>query len=406
MKMNKKYLKLFNYINESPKLILSLFLFIWISVSLAYWKKYEWNPTSMVNFGLEFALQNLEETPESAILFKGEEGDLGAGYDGQIFYYYSRSLSNFSFIWPKGFDESIRAPRIGYPLLVSFFGLFGKGFSVFGMYFLNFVLFYLSYLCLRSLLASANRIYSLIYLFNPFSLASYYVLVSDSIMVSLIIIAYYQFCKGYHFRFLIFASLAILTKEPALFFLFPLGLKSLWERDFKRILIVSSTLIIPVLWHAYLSYKFPNWRANRLMDFILPFEGILRYLDSLFTMAETSHGVSDWARALSRFPLVCLFLLGVFIPFTGNIRKGWEFRIGFSFTMVVIATAGFYHYWSVYENVARMFTLSIPCLILLKNEDKTVITSYYFTLTLLLLVLFFVKVFIISKNMAFQVGYF
>ncbi|WP_425269540.1 hypothetical protein [Leptospira jelokensis] len=131
----KKLNPIFKYLNSKQWLTVSVFLLLWGITSVSYWKKYEWNPSSMVNFGHEFALQNKSETPENVILFKGESGDLGAGYDGQIFYYFSRPLSNFNLNWPKGFDESYRAPRIGYPMLVGIFGLFGKKSAIFGMYF-------------------------------------------------------------------------------------------------------------------------------------------------------------------------------------------------------------------------------------------------------------------------------
>ena len=65
------------------------FFLLYALSTFAIWKRYNLNPTSMVNFGHEFALLNASETPKSAIVFKGEEGNLGAGYDGQIFYYFS-----------------------------------------------------------------------------------------------------------------------------------------------------------------------------------------------------------------------------------------------------------------------------------------------------------------------------
>ena len=384
--------------------LFTIFILLWGSVTFGYWKKYEWNPTSMVNFGKEFALMNEKETPKNAIVFLGEKGDLGAGYDGQIFYYFSRSLSNLSLDWPKGFDESYRAPRIGYPFLISVFGFAGQKFSVFGMYFWNILLLVLSFFALRSLLSPKYGYLAIFYLLNPFSLGSYYVLVSDSIMVSLVILAYYFFKKENFLLFILLSSLAILTKEPAIFFLFPLGLKALSNKNLKQIFAVAATLIIPVLWHSYLSYRFPNWRAARLTDFILPFEGMIRYSESIFVSLQSGSGFKETARILSRFPLLVLFFLGTFLAFTGKLRKGWEFRIAILLVMFMIGTGGFYHFWSVYENVSRMFTLSIPILILLIGEDETVRHKEYILLTVLILVLFLLKVLFITKPMLYQVG--
>src|SRR5690554_4847508 len=107
------------------KKYLLLFIGLYGFTTLAIWKRYDMNPSSMVNFGKEFVVQNQDETPEGVVVLLGEEGDLGGGYDGQIFYYFSRTISSLSLDWPKGFDESYRAPRIGYPFLVSLFGFLG-----------------------------------------------------------------------------------------------------------------------------------------------------------------------------------------------------------------------------------------------------------------------------------------
>ncbi|TGM51805.1 hypothetical protein EHQ91_17530 [Leptospira biflexa] len=396
---------IFLYLNSKQWLSVTMFLILWGLSTLSYWKKYEWNPSSMVNFGHEFALQNQSETPLNSILFKGETGDLGAGYDGQIFYYFSRPLSNFNLNWPKGFDESYRAPRIGYPLLIAMFGIFGKGFAIFGMYFWNISLILLSYFILRKLLDEKTKPYAILYLLSPFALGSYYVLVSDSVMVSLLIIAYYFYVKENWIPFILLSSLAILTKEPALFLLFPIGLAALVNKDWKRMVVVGVVLVGPVCWHLYLSYRFPNWRPGRLTDFILPFEGLISYMESIWRQLASGSNFKEVARLFSRFPLVILFFLGAFLPFTGKIQKGWEFRISFLLIMFMVATAGYYHFWSVYENVSRMFTLSIPVLLLLMNADKQIRKEEYIFVTLAILFLFLIKVLFISKQMSYQIGF-
>lgn len=401
----KKLDPIFNYLNKNQLLSIILFFILWGLSTISYWKKYEWNPSSMVNFGHEFALQNQIETPSNSILFKGETGDLGAGYDGQIFYYFSRPLANFNLNWPKGFDESYRAPRIGYPLLIAMFGVFGKGLAIFGMYFWNIFLILVSYFYLRKLLNEETKPYAILYLLSPFALGSYYVLVSDSVMISLLIIAYYFYVNEKWIRFILLSSLAILTKEPALFLLFPIGLSALIHKDWKKMIVVGSVLVIPVCWHLYLSYRFPNWRPGRLTDFILPFEGLISYMETIWRQLATGSNLKEFARLFSRFPLVVLFFLGAFLPLTGKLNKGWEFRISFLLIMFMVATAGYYHFWSVYENVSRMFTLSIPVLLLLMNADKQLRKQEYILVTLLILFLFIIKVLFISKQMSYQVGF-
>ena len=356
----------------------SLFALVYIVVTTSLWKKYNYNPTSMINFGMEFAIQNKEKMPDGAVVIMGSKDDLGAGYDGQIFYFYSRTISELNMNWPKGFDESYRAPRIGYPLLVGIIGFLGKTASVYAMYFVNLSLFLLSYILLRRILDEDKKIFSLFYLLSPFSLGSYAVLVSDSVMVSLVIIAYYFYLEEENMYFVLVASLAILCKEPALFLFFPLGVKAILEKRVPKALLIVSVLAIPIMWHLYLKVTFPNWRATRLTDFILPLEGIITYSKSILTSVGTTTDYKELARLLSRFPLLVLLVTGTAILFTGNIKRGIEFRLGIALVFFMVSTASFYHFWSVYENVSRMFTLSIPLFILLKNEEEDTKTGSYF----------------------------
>lgn len=375
------------------------FFLLYALSTFAIWKRYNLNPTSMVNFGHEFALLNASETPKSAIVFKGEEGNLGAGYDGQIFYYFSRPISNFNLNWPKGFDESYRAPRIGYPLLISIFGLFGQKMAIFGMYFLNISLLFLSYLALRSILEKTYKNLSLLYLLSPFALGSYSVLVSDSVMVSLVVLSYFFFLRKQFIPFSLLAGLAILTKEPALFFLFPLGLKSLIEKNRKATIAVASSLLIPFLWQSYLRFTFPNWSAMRLTDFILPLEGISRYIYEIqdFLFSDGKLELGKFARLLGRFPLLILFSFGLSLSLSKNWKIGWNFRLAMILTLSMVGTAGYYHFWSVYENISRMFTILIPILIFWKNEDKELVTRPIEWMVYTILALFVFKLFFISK---------
>jgi hypothetical protein len=333
--------------------------------------------------------------PPRAVVEKGYEGDLGAGYDGQIFYFYSRALSSFSLKWPIGFDDSYRAPRIGYPLLISIFGIYSPNGSILGMYIWNIMLFILSALALRKILGDYSYLVW-IYIASPFSLGSYSVLVSDSVLVSLVILSYYFYLKESYLPFFLLASLSILTKEPAFFLYFPLGLMELKDKNWKKSTVILSTLVIPILWHVYLRITFPDWKPTRILSFILPFEGIISYLK--FLLSSTSSG--DWkemARAFSRFPLVIVLVVGIYSAIAGNWKNGTVYRIGLLLNFLLVILAGYYHFWSVYENVSRMFTLSIPLMILLAKEDGVTSRIYYFIMVKIILLLFLVKIGFIQK---------
>jgi hypothetical protein len=214
-------------------------------------------------------------------------------------------------------------------------------------------------------------------------------------MSSLTILSFYFFKKEKHVLFLVFAWLAILTKEPSLFLFFPLGLVCLSEKNWKKALLVAATIIVPVLWHGYLRITFPNWSATRLADFITPIEGIRTYITTL----SISGGMKEIARTFSRFPLLLLLALGIYAISSSNIKKGILFKIGIILNFLMICTASYYHFWSVYENISRMFTVSIPLMIYLANEEEKALPYLYFSV--IILFLFLVKVVFIQKSQGF-----
>ncbi|WP_078123967.1 AZOBR_p60025 family cell surface glycopolymer formation protein [Leptospira alexanderi] len=372
---------------DSPLKGLIVLLSLYGFVTLALWSRYGWNPSAMVNFGEEFVKKNEAETPSGVIAFQGKEGDLGAGYDGQIFYYYSRSISNLSLQWPESFDATYRAPRIGYPLLISLWGIFGTWGNIAGMYVLSISLLYLSYLALRVLLKEKSH-WAILYLVSPFTLASYSVLVSDTIMVSLIVLAIYFYEKENYVLFYVLSGLALVTKEPALFYLFSLGLAALSRKDVKKMLIVGSTLLVPILWQIYLKYTLPNWTPTRLAVFMIPFEGIYKYLMELAASFMSGGGIKQIVRSFSKFPLVLQFLTMFLIPFTGSWKKGTFYKVGFSLVILMIAIANHYHFWSEYINTIRLFIFAIPFYLFIKAEDEEIVDRpflYLFGLNLILI---------------------
>ena len=387
------------------KIFFLLACLIWAVTTFGIWKKYDWNPSSMVGFGKEFAFKNWEETPKNAILFQGREGDLGAGYDGQIFYYYSRTITRGDSNWPNGFDESYRAPRIGYPLLISIFGFFGPWGSIFGMYFWNVFLFFLSFFALRELLSPENKALSFLYLFNPFSLNSYAVLVSDSIVASLVILSIWAFHKQKWLMFLFLGNILMITKEPAVFFIFPLGLRALYYRRFNHAILILSTLGAFLIWQIYLAQKFPNWRAGRLMDFIIPMEGIGKYLANFWTdFSRETISSRELVKSGSRFPLVLFFVLSFVTLILGNWKKGVEWKLAYALSLLLIAMAGYFYYWSVYDNVSRMFLYTTLAIILAKNSDSKLRIDILGLSLFAILLLYLFRVLIFSRALEFQLS--
>ncbi len=395
----------------NPLLILPLFILLYALSSFLIWKKYDWNPSSQINFGMQFVVQNAAETPKGAVVFLGRPGDLGAGYDGQIFYYYSRMLSEFNLNWPKGFEENIRASRIGYPLFVSVFGWFGTWGTVFGMYFLNLVLILISWFLLRDLCGERHRIYSSLYLFSPFLLGSYSLLVCDAILTGFLLITFWFYKKEKWIWFSLFGGISILTKEQALFLLFPLGIEALSKKKWKDAVIIVSTLFLPFLWAVFLRIQFPNWSPTRFTDFFTPLDGLIGYWKEInhpsivfFLQAPNFEtGLILFAKKFSRVPIFILFAVGLFILSSGNWKKGIAERLAFFLVMFSIFSAGYVLYWSSYENVSRMFTVSTAFLIFWKLEDDSISDFAYWIVTGSIVFIFLFKLTFISSTLPYEI---
>ncbi|WP_165778798.1 AZOBR_p60025 family cell surface glycopolymer formation protein [Leptospira perolatii] len=401
--------KILSILENQNKVIL-IGLLLYAIASALIWKKYGWNPSSQVNFGKEFCELNKSETPNGSIVFLGEKGDLGAGYDGQIFYFYSRMLSGFSLVWPPGFEESLRAPRIGYPLLASPFGWFGQYGTIFGMYLLNLGLMVISFLALRSILPLHKKYLSAFYLFSPFALGSYVLLVSDAVMISLVVLAYWAYKKEKYAIFIIFGSLAILTKEQALFLLFPLGVQTLWQREYRKSIFVLCTVFAPIAWALFLRIHFSEMKPVRYAGFFEPFEGIGRYLFELWESAQEliasdseEVGFRAFAKKFSRFPLVLLLVSSCVLLFRGNYKKASVFRFGIALVVFTVFSGGYVLYWATYENISRMFTIAVPLLILWQSEDDSLKTWHFWVITLLVLFALFIKLAFISKPLSHMI---
>lgn len=396
---------------ENPLLILPLFFTLYALASILIWKKYDWNPSSQINFGMQFVIQNPEQTPKGAVVFLGRPGDLGAGYDGQIFYYYSRMLSELHLNWPKGFEENIRAPRIGYPLLVSFFGAFGTWGTVFGMYALNLASIVVSWFLLRDLCGEKLRIYSSLYLFSPFFLGSYALLVSDAVLTGFLVTTFWFYKKEKWLWFSLFGGFSILIKEQAFFLLFPLGIGSLFDRKFKHSIWILSTLLLPFLWGFFLKIQFPNWSPSRFTDFFAPLDGFIGYwkeinepsVFSFLNVPDFETGLTLFAKKFSRIPIFLLFLAGLFVFGSGNWKRGIAERLSFFLVLFSIFSAGYVLYWSSYENVSRMFTVSIAFLIFWKLEDESIRDFAYWIVVGSIFFLFLFKLAFISATLPYEI---
>ncbi|MCB1175644.1 MAG: hypothetical protein KDK39_18865 [Leptospiraceae bacterium] len=350
------------------------------------WARYDWNPSIVFHFGHYYVEQNPNWTPAGAIRLLGNEQHGGNGYDGQIFYYFARSLIEPG-QWPRGFSMAYRAPRIALPLLTAPFALLGNQALVTGFYLVQMGLFLASLVCLLDLLPAERRYLGLLYIASPFALRANLLMVTDSTALALVLIGLHFWSKarpgparlgGAWLAF----SLAILAKESALFLLFPLGLWALVRLDLVKSFILVASLLPMLVWQIYLREAQGMVPANILGVFIAPLQGItglgLEALQIVTRSASPLALLLGLARLAARLLLV-LILLGSLILILGTRGPdaAWHWRLAAFFAALSIVFADHFYFWGVFDNIGRMFTMLLAALILWQAEREQPISPLF-----------------------------
>lgn len=408
-----------------PTPALAFFFAFYLVSALFVVARYDFNPSALARFGNYYIEQNQTITPAGAIRLLGDETHGGNGYDGQIFYYYARTL----FVpggWPAGFNDAYRAPRVGYPLLAAPFVVFGSWGVLFGLILSQLALLALGLLLLLRMLPADRKYLALFYIVSPFSLQSFLLLVSDSVVAALLVIGYYFYRrtlgtanarttpdaatppvpnagaqdgaspKDFALAWLCFA-LAVLTKESSLFLLFPLGLLALWRRRWPAAAIMVAVLLPMAAWQLYLRAAHGMIPAGVLSIFLSPLDGVIGLAGHTFELLGEFLAAPGGATALALVKHSVKVLLFLLIPaallavFSGDRKALLPFRLGALFTLASVLIADWYYFWSVYENVSRMLTVLVPILIFLKAEDARARTGWFFGLLGLLALLVFLR---------------
>ncbi|MBL8018800.1 MAG: hypothetical protein JNM27_03965 [Leptospirales bacterium] len=364
-------------------------LAFWIFVTvpaLAIMARYDWNYTSLIRFGHRYVEQNTRFTPEGAVRLLGNEKFGGNGYDGQIFYYYARTLFEPR-TWPNGFSNAYRAPRVGYPVLTAPFSVFGNSGVAIGMILVQLGATSAAIYCLFLLLPAERRPLITLFAFSPFLLQSMLFLVSDSVMVSLFLLGWFFFQKRTRpgtFLSLFFFSLAVLTKESSLFLLFPLGLWAVLRRDVRLAALLLGALVPMAAWQFYLFRAHGMVPASILSIFLSPLSGIRGVLAQTIEMIRTDASVGELARHAAKLFLIIILPLGIWaaiarlqlpVNFRGILTRlrepGVPFRAGALLVILSVLIADFQYFWGIFENVGRMFTALIPAIILARGIETS-----------------------------------
>lgn len=384
-----------NFIKDRGALFyLGVFWFFITVPALAIMARYDWNYTSLIRFGHRYIEQNESFTPKGAVRLLGNERFGGNGYDGQIFYYYARTLY-VPETWPSGFSNAYRAPRVGYPFLVAPFSIFGNRGVAAGMILVQIAVTSTAIYCLFLLLPPTRRYLVLLFALSPFLLQSMLFLVSDSIMISLFIMGWYFFQKKQRSRTLLalaLFSIAVLTKESSLFLLFPLGLWALLRGDTRLAALLLGALVPMAAWQFYLFRAHGMVPASILSIFLSPLSGIRGVLAQTLDMFQTRPlPLSDLGRQTAKLFLIAIIPLGIWastarLNLSSNFRNlmntfrepGIPFRGGALLVILSVLIADFQYFWGIFENVGRMFTALVPAIILARGYEKSLDRSIVF----------------------------
>jgi hypothetical protein len=395
---------------SSPFAPIALFLIVVILLTAARIAPYGYRMSALIGMEQQFIDLNPGATFEGIVVFKD------SGYDGQFFYLIARDLFDPSFDEPVLDTYRMRMGRIGMSLLVglpaSLLGWQSYGLIAFAILQLVHILAFLS---LRSMLSEKNRYLALFFLFSPFSYNSSLLLVSDSLMVAVAVLGLSMLEKGgfrfstdgedrtdYRSRWTIGATLLlcflVTIRDTALFALAPIGLLFLYRKSLRGVILAALPVLVFLAWMAAVRLLETHPGSNPVhYDAKLggPMVGFFQSLNG-----EAFASIKGAAREMSKY-LNLLYLLIMVSTFfyirslpTAALFSPLIFTAALSVFSVV-------EYWATFDNVNRMFTLSIPIMALLRDRIPNMRSHGLFLLSVVFLLLLAVRLVWLKPAMAF-----
>lgn len=373
--MNHLAMKTLKRISAQPVvLVVALTLFYFAAWSGRV-HRYGDNPTALIGFGCHpsivcFARENISLLPSAAVVF------LTGGYDGQFYYYIASRI----FRGRRAVVDAreFRWSRIGLPLLLGWTLLPGADFAVralpLSLFLAHLGVVLLLFFALRR--SSGNDSENdhlratLLFAFNPFTLLSLLLCVSDGLALDLAVAGMVLYDRqgrsvsrptGLLVAAWLFSGLALLTKETML--AVPVSglvvalIRLRCERTTASLdLIFWSSVIVPlVAWWISIGYS-PLFAARRGG---FPLQGLWSYL------TQPDALISPRSILVVLLPLI--FMLGIQALFGwagGRDRFRGRALVGISgpvflMTGLLVALATAEEYWSNLPNIARLFTPAV-----------------------------------------------
>jgi hypothetical protein len=417
--------------------ILSSILFL-IGFSLLVIRKiapYDFNLSALIGIWQGFAELNPEYLPKNFVVFR--EG----GYDGQFFFFLSRYIFDAEIqSFPVLDSFYFRFHRIGLSILA---GIPGKifGFSYYPALTLTLLvgLHLSSFLILEKVLRNKDSRLSMYYLISPYSLVSLILLLSDSLLVSLGIIAIYFLHRSKNLPWLIgsslLLSLTLLVRETSLFIILPLGVWYIFQKDIRRALASILPLLVYggfLLFTQNLNVENPGTNPLKFRDMTdLPLVGFWESFGPEISLNPKS--------ILTELIKIYLFILYIVLgsnllnlirsekeAFLASKGTGLQkivhliseyFRPGSAFwrdtrsiqalsAIPILATFGIISiaevgYWKSFDNLSRMFLLPLPIILILKAKIPGYRDYGFLILSGILFLFVVLRILFITKPMSF-----
>lgn len=367
---------------------------------------YEYNLSSLIGIWKGFAVENSNLIDKGFVIYND------GGYDGQFFYLVSKSLFTEGIqSFPILDSFFLRFNRIGLPILAGVLNAI-IGFQFYPISTLILLLFFhlLSFYLLYKILDSEIKYLSYFYLFSPFSLNSNLLLVSDSLFVSFAIICFYQIkiklnqvnTTLFNFVLLLLISLGTcLIKESGLVIIFTFMLIELIDTKYKN----SFVLFLSIAAYLIITQMFKLLPKIHLGTNPLGFLDLIDYPLFGFFKSIQLNSISNLKSLIKEFAKFPIFIFYIILVL--NLKNITSFRnlvLQIPITFILFtAGVGEVGYWLSFDNISRMFTISIPWIILLKQENKAHNDYYALNLGLLILLFLIIRILFIKTPMTYYI---
>lgn len=391
-----------------------LVAFVLISASLTWLRvaPYEGNLSALITMQREF----IEANPAAS--FPGMVVLRDSGYDGQFFYLLARYLFDPGMPAPILDTYSMRMGRIGMSALCGLVTLpFGWHAYAPVTLTLLFGATALSYLALKSLLPASQRWLALLYLFSAFSMNATLLLVSDSLMVSLAVLAIFalhragfllseddtdraDYASPWMGVALLLLIALVFVRDTALFFVAPIGLLSLWRRSARGVVLAAIPVAVYIGWTMVVKGSETNpglHPAHYMTKFDVPLRG---FLDSLeFSQPTSLRALARESSKLLNMGYVILLIIGL-----RRIRSVAGIILTLPILLAVaLSLVATKEYWETFDNVSRMFALSLPWAIVLRSRLKEFRPDGALAFAAILFFLFVLRIFWLKTAFPYDV---